>query len=91
MSDLNFIGVTEENRSEFHRLMQRYAKELDEHQNRTTDPKMLRKWTDRIIEKQSERGKYLNLFYSDGIAAGFFLAGLTSRAIRASQRRAGAA
>ena len=29
MSDLNFIGVTEENRSEFHRLMQRYAKELD--------------------------------------------------------------
>lgn len=72
MSDLNFIGVTEENRSEFHRLMQRYAKELDEHQNRTTDPEMLRKWTDRIIEKQSERGKYLNLFYSDGIAAGFF-------------------
>ena len=52
--------------------MQQYAKELDEHQNRTTDPEMLRKWTDRIIEKQSERGKYLNLCYSDGTAAGFF-------------------
>ena len=72
MSDLNFIGVTEENRSEFHRLMQRYAKELDEHQNRTTDPEMLRKWTDRIIEKQSERSKHISLCYSDGTAAGFF-------------------
>ena len=72
MSNLTFTSVTEENRSEFHRLMQQYAKELNEHQNRTTDSEMLRKWTDRIIEKQSERGKYLNLFYSDGIAAGFF-------------------
>ena len=72
MSDLNFIGVTEENRSEFHRLMQQYAKELDEHQNRTTDSEMLRKWTDRIIEKQSERSKYISLCYSDGTAAGFF-------------------
>lgn len=42
MSNLTFTSVTEENRSEFHRLMQQYAKELDEHQNRTTDSEMLR-------------------------------------------------
>lgn len=72
MSILNFTGVTKENRSEFHRLMQQYAKELDEHQSRTTDSEMLRKWTDRIIEKQSERSKYISLCYSDGTAAGFF-------------------
>lgn len=71
MNNLNFTGVTETNRSEFHRLMQQYANELDEHQNRTTDHEMLKKWTDRIIEKQSERGKYLNLCYSDGTIAGF--------------------
>ena len=53
MSNLIFTDVTEENCSEFHRLMQQYAKELDEHQNRTTDIEMLRKWTNRIIEKQS--------------------------------------
>lgn len=64
-------SVTDENRDIFHELMQKYAKELDEHQNRNTDPQMLKKWTDRIIEKQSEHGKYLNLCYSDGTVVGF--------------------
>lgn len=71
MNNLIFTGVTEENCSEFHRLMQQYAKELDEHQNRTTDIEMLRKWTNRIIERQSEYGWHLNLCYSDGTVAGF--------------------
>lgn len=71
MSILNFTGVTKENRSEFHRLMQRYAKELDEHQNRTTDPEMLRKWTDRIIEKQSEPAVFLRLCYARPSVVGF--------------------
>lgn len=66
-----FTSVTGENRNIFHKLMQNYAKELDEHQNRNTDPQILRKWTDRIIEKQSERGKYLNLCYSNGNVVGF--------------------
>lgn len=38
-----FTSVTDENRDIFHELMQKYAKELDEHQNRNTDPQMLRK------------------------------------------------
>lgn len=50
MNNLIFTSVNEENCSEFHRLMQQYAKKLDEHQNRTTDVEMLRKWTNRIIE-----------------------------------------
>lgn len=71
MSILNFTGITEENRSEFHRLMQQYAKELDEHQNRTTDPEILRKWTDRIIEKQSEPAVFLRLCYARPSVVGF--------------------
>lgn len=71
MNNLIFTDVTEENCSEFHRLMQQYAKELDEHQNRTTDIEMLKKWTNRIIERQSEYGWHLNLCYSDGTVAGF--------------------
>lgn len=52
MEKLNFITVTDENRAEFHRLMQMYARELDENQNRNTNSEMLKKWTDKIIKKQ---------------------------------------
>lgn len=52
MEKLSFTGVTEENRAEFHRLMHLYARELDEHQNRNTNPETLTRWTDKIIEKQ---------------------------------------
>lgn len=71
MNNLIFTSVNEENCSEFHRLMQQYAKKLDEHQNRTTDVEMLRKWTNRIIERQSEYGWHLHLCYSDGTVTGF--------------------
>jgi len=66
-----FTSVTDENHDIFHELMQKYAKELDEHQNRNTDPQILKKWTDRIIEKQSERTVHLRLCYADDSVAGF--------------------
>lgn len=47
---LNFITVTDENHAEFHRLMQMYANELDKHQERRTDPEMLRKWTKELLK-----------------------------------------
>lgn len=58
---LNFITVTDENHAEFHRLMQMYANELDKHQKRRTDPEMLRKWTERIIENQYAPARCLRL------------------------------
>lgn len=61
MNKLTYTAVTAKNRADFHRLMQMYANELDEHQNRNTDSEQLRRWTDRIIEKQSAAGRCLNL------------------------------
>lgn len=71
MNTLNYIGVTEEDRDTFHTLMQTYAKELDAHQNRTTDPEILKKWTDSIIGKQYEPSRCLKLFYDDKELIGF--------------------
>lgn len=61
MDELNFTDITNENRAEFHRLMRSYAKELDEHQHRTTDPAVLERWTDSIIEKRHDNGRCLRL------------------------------
>lgn len=61
MNKLNYLDITQENRSAFHALMRSYAKELDEHQQRTTDPKILATWTDRIIAKQHDMGQCLKL------------------------------
>ncbi len=71
MNKLNYIGVTEENRSTFHALMQMYAKELDEHQQRTTDPEILKRWTDSIIAKQHEASRCLKLCYDGKELIGF--------------------
>lgn len=71
MERLNFTGVTEENSADFHRLMQMYAKELDEHQNRNTDSEILKKWTNRIIEKQFDTARFLKLCYIQSAAIGF--------------------
>ncbi len=61
MYTLNFISINDEYRNIFHDLMQQYAKELDGHQNRNTLPDILRKWTDSIIQKQHDKGRYLKL------------------------------
>lgn len=61
MEKLNYVNVTEKNRAEFHRLMQMYAKELDEHQNRNTDSEMLRRWTENIIKNQRQPAICLKL------------------------------
>lgn len=66
-----FIEVNESNSMDFHRLMQMYAKELDENQNRCTDEKILAKWTDGIIAKQYETGRCLKLCCADDKLIGF--------------------
>ncbi len=71
MNTLNYIGVTEENRDTFHTLMLSYAKELDEHQHRSTDPEILKRWTDNIIAKQHEPSRCLKLCYDDKELIGF--------------------
>lgn len=78
MSDLTFTRITGENRSELHRLMQQYARELDEHQNRTTDPCALGRWTDRIIEKQDEPAIALSLCYVQSSVIGFLFGRIDS-------------
>lgn len=72
MNKLKFTSVTDENRNDFHRLMQMYAKELDQHQNRCTDFEMLKRWTDSIIEKQFHTTRYLRLCYFESSLIGFF-------------------
>ncbi len=74
MKTLNYIGVTEENRSSFHSLMLSYAKELDEHQHRSTDPELLIRWTDSIIAKQHEPSRCLKLCYDSAELIGFLYA-----------------
>ena len=66
---LKFTDITPKDRDEFYRLMQMYARELDEHQGRNTDPEILKKWTYRIIEKQSDttRPMYLKFCCIDTI------------------------
>ena len=78
MNDLKFTNIAEENRSAFHSLMRTYAKELDEHQHRNTDPDILTRWTDRIIEKQHEASRCLKLCYSGGKLIGFLYAKIDS-------------
>ncbi len=71
MNDLKFTAVTAENRAAFHELMQMYAKELDENQHRNTDSEQLRRWTDRIIEKQHGKGHCLKLCCKGAESIGF--------------------
>ena len=71
MEKLIFTSITEENSTEFHRLMQLYAKELDEHQNRNTDAELLKRWTNSIIQKQFDTARYLKLCYVQSTAIGF--------------------
>lgn len=61
MNKLEYLDITHENKSTFHSLMRSYAKELDEHQHRTTDPEILARWTDRIIAKQHEASRCVKL------------------------------
>ena len=71
MNTLNYFNVTTENQAAFHLLMRSYAKELDEHQHRNTDPEILKKWTDSIIAKQYEPSRCLKLCYYSGELIGF--------------------
>lgn len=91
MSDLTFTRITGENRSELHRLMQQYARELDEHQNRTTDPCALGRWTDRIIEKQDEPAIALSLCYVQSSVIGFLFGRIDSPEDKGCKRLALAA
>ena len=63
MEKLIFTSVTEEARTDFHHLMQMYAKKLDEHQSRNADVEILKRWINSIIEKQFDIARYLKLCY----------------------------
>lgn len=72
---LTFKQIKKENKTDceiFKSLMLDYAKELDEHQNRNTQPDVLLKWTESIIELQKEQGRYLELCLDDDEIIGFF-------------------
>ena len=71
MKELIFTSVTAENSAIFHDLMQLYAKELDEHQGRDTDPELLKRWTDSIIEKQQDAARCLKLCCVGAAVVGF--------------------
>lgn len=71
MHKLDFYSVTEENNQVFHQLMRAYSKELDLHQNRTTDEKILAGWTERVIAGQHESGRCLKLCCDGGSVIGF--------------------
>lgn len=68
---MDFINIAEENSAEFHCLMQMYAKELDEHQNRNTDSEMLKKWTKKLIDKQRQPEMCLKLCVVNSETIGF--------------------
>lgn len=74
-SDINrkvsFISVNGDDTYLFIKLMQEYAKELDKHQNRNTDPEILKKWTESIVRKQYEDGRYLKLCCYNSEIVGF--------------------
>ena len=75
MRQLKFNLVTSENTALFQKLMSDYAKELDAHQNRSTDPAILRKWTDSIIRKSEEESfRLLRLCYNGNEIIGFLYA-----------------
>ena len=71
MKKLIFTSITAENSMIFHELMQLYAKELDEHQGRNTDPIILKRWTDGIIEKQYDAARCLKLCFDGTDVVGF--------------------
>lgn len=71
MEKLTFTNVTEQNRDDFHCLMRMYARELDKQQNKNTDSEMLKKWTDRIIEKQFQPNMCLRLCFCQSETIGF--------------------
>ncbi len=75
MKSIQFNSVTSETAELFLGLMRDYAKELDEHQNRSTDPATLEKWTNSIIRKsEQESFRILRLCYVEGETVGFLYA-----------------
>ncbi len=75
MKPIQFNPVTSETADLFLSLMRDYAKELDEHQNRSTNPATLEKWTDSIIAKsKNDKSRILKLCYADDEAIGFLVA-----------------
>ena len=72
---LKFINITSDNTPLFHSLMKDYGKELDGHQNRTTDPAVLIEWADTIIRKsEAESFRLLRLCYDGNEIIGFLYA-----------------
>lgn len=64
-------AINADNHAEFTELMQQYAKELDEHQNRNTDSEVLKRWTDSIVKRQYDKGRCLKLCCHESETIGF--------------------
>lgn len=71
MKKIIFKSITEKNSRIFHSLMKEYAAELDKYQHRTTDPRLLERWTDGVIGKAAESFRILRLCYADDEVIGF--------------------
>lgn len=74
MKKLTFIQLKPENEQlcrAFEQLMRMYAKEVDQHQNRTTPAEVITKWISSIIRVQGDKDRHLELCYNDKMLIGF--------------------
>ncbi len=77
MTDLILTDISDDNSGIFHTFMREYARELDEHQHRTTAPDILSRWTDSIIiRSRGEHTRLLKLCCVGDEAIGFLYAKL---------------
>lgn len=74
MSRLTFVPLNAADKEActvFARLMRQYARELDEHQNRTTSADTIAQWTQSIIQMQGDHDRHLELCYDMNTLIGF--------------------
>lgn len=74
MDRLTFVQLYADNKTDcaiFKRLMRRYAKELDEHQNQTTSTVSVTKWVKSIIQMQGDSDRHLELCFDNNKPVGF--------------------
>lgn len=74
MKRLSFVQLHIENKdncASFEQLMWQYAKELDEHRDRTTSAGFTARWIESILQMQGDSDRHLELCYDDHTLIGF--------------------
>lgn len=74
MNRLTFVQLCAENKdtcAAFEQLMWQYARELDEHQSRTTPTDFIAKWIKSMIQMQGDNDRHLELCYDNKTRIGF--------------------